>query len=274
MEKPLVTIGVTSYNHAEYIIHALDSVLIEDYPNKEIVIVDDGSTDNSVKLIQDWINVHGHELPVRLISRPNKGLAYSLRELLAAASGKYVAFLASDDAFCNNGISKRMKVLQETNKMLVVGDCSMIDGEGKIVHISWMKDIKKRDPELYKTEEGIMKEVLLHPSISGSVLMFDKNIFDLIGKYPKNFYAEEFFFYQRCAAYRQMVYLDEIVSLYRRHDTNTSGPNVSGARHLVRSIVKSYWISWWLFPGIKMKVLALEQWARWKYSYLRTYVLK
>ncbi|HEX2683802.1 MAG TPA: glycosyltransferase [Ferruginibacter sp.] len=273
METPLITIAITSYNHAAYIEFALDSVLKEDYPNKAIVIIDDGSTDNSPELIRQWISRNQHLVPVHFISRPNKGLAYTLNELLDNIHSEYLALLASDDAFCNNGLTKRMQVMQQTKKMLVVGDCSVMDNEGNITHRSWMKDVMKRDVSNYQTEEGIMKEVLTHPAISGSVLLLNKKIYDEIGRYPYNFYAEEWFFYQRCAAYRYMVYIDEVVSLYRRHDANTSGSDFSKRKHLVKSIIKSYRMSWHLFPG-KIKLIALKQWLRWIYIYIRAYIIQ
>jgi alpha-1,3-rhamnosyltransferase len=274
MQQPLVTIGITSFNHAKYIEFCLDSVLREDYPNKEIVIIDDGSSDNSAELIQNWINTHRDTIPVTFISRTNKGLAYTLNELLNNVHGDYLALLASDDAFCNHGISKRMNALLETKKMVAVGDCSVINNEGVITHQSWMKDVMKRDIHQYASEEGIMHEILVNPAISGSVLVIDKTVYQKIGRYPQNFFAEEWFFYQRCAANRDIVYIDEVVSLYRRHDGNTSGADMSGRKHLVKSIIKSYGMNWNLFPGTKMKLVALKQWAKWNYVYLRTYILK
>ena len=274
MKQPLVTIGITSYNHAKYIVYALNSVLQEDYPNKEIVIIDDGSTDNSAELIQAWVAANKDKIEVTFISRPNKGLAFTLNELLNNVLGDYLALLASDDAFCNNGIAKRMKALLETNKMVAVGDCTVIDNHNITTHQSWMKDVMKRDVNNYNTDEGIMREVLVNPAISGSVLLIDKKVYKKIGTYPQNFFAEEWFFYQRCAANKDIVYIDEVVSLYRRHEDNTSGKLVANRKHLVKSIVKSYGMNWWLFPGIKMKFLALKQWVRWNYIYLRTYILK
>lgn len=274
MELPLITVAVTSFNHAQFIVYALDSVLKEDFPNKEIIIIDDGSTDNSVNLIRDWVDLHKDNIPVTFISRENKGLAYTLNELLANAKGSYIALLASDDAFSNNGITKRFMALHKTNKLVAVGDCSVIDNEGVTTNHSWMKEVMKRDISLYSSERGIMKEILVNPAFSGSVLLVNKEVYKKIGNYPKDFFAEEWFFYQRCAAKKYIVYIDEVVSEYRRHDSNTSGENITGRKHLVSSIVKSYWMSWLLFPGISMKLLALKQWIRWNYIYLRTYIIK
>lgn len=274
MLYPLVTVTIPSYNHSKYILSALNSVLEEDYPNKEIVIIDDGSTDGSELLIQQWVDANKHNIPVTYLSRPNKGLAFTINELIDMAKGECIAWLASDDMFCNNSISRRMAVMQQTNKKLVVGDCSVINDDGMITHNSWMKDVLKRDVSQYKTDEGIMRQVLVNPSFAGSVLLLKKEVYTHIGKYPPNFFAEEWFFYQRCAAFKFTVYVDEIVSLYRRHDTNTSGIEMTNRRHLMKSVVKSYTMSWYLFPGIKMKLLALKQWVKWNYIYLRTYILK
>jgi len=274
MQHPLISVTIPSYNHSRYILSALNSILAEDYPNLEIIIIDDGSTDDSAAIIQQWVDANKKRIPITYLSRPNKGLAFTINELIDMANGEYMVWLASDDVFCNNGISKRMAVLQRTNKKLVVGDCSVINEDGVITNKSWMKDVMKMDVNLYNTDEGIMRQVLVNPSFAGSVLLLKKEVYTNIGKYPSNFFAEEWFFYQRCAAFRYTVYFDEIVSLYRRHDTNTSGIDISKRKYLTKSIVKSYRMSWWLFPGVKMKLLALKQWVRWNYIYLRTYILK
>jgi alpha-1,3-rhamnosyltransferase len=274
MEQPLISVIMPSYNHAQYVVYALDSVLREDYPNKEIVIIDDGSTDNCAEVIQHWIDQHANKISVNFKSRPNKGLLFTLNELLDAAKGNYIALLASDDAFCNNGLARRMQLLQQTKKMVAVCDCRVINNEGVITHQSWMKDVMKRDVSVYKTEEGIMKEVLTNPAISGPVLLIDRSVYKKIGKYPKDLFAEDWFFYQRCAAYRYIAYSDEIVSEYRRHDENTSSIDTSKTKHLTKSIIKTFWMNWWLFPGLRMKALALKQLIRWNYIYLRAYILK
>jgi alpha-1,3-rhamnosyltransferase len=274
MQQPLISVIMPSYNHAKYVVYALDSVLREDYPNKEIVIIDDGSTDNCAAIIQDWVDKNKTSISVNFKSRPNKGLLVTLNELLDTAKGNYIALLASDDAFCNNGLTKRMQLLQQTKKMVAVCDCRVINNDGIVTHQSWMKDVMKRDVGLYKTEEGIMKEVLTSPAISGPVLLIDRNVYKKIGRYPKDLFAEDWFFYQRCAAYRYIVYADEIVSEYRRHDANTSSLNTSKTKHLVKSIIKTFWMNWRLFPGLQLKFIALKQWVKWNYIYLRTYIIR
>jgi len=273
MHYPLITVTIPSYNHAKFILSALNSVLAEDYPNKEIVIIDDGSTDGSAAIIQQWVDANKDNIPVTYLSRANKGLAFTINELIAIANGEYIAWLASDDVFCNNGFTKRIKALQGTNKMVAIGDCIVIDDNGVTTHRSWMKDVMKRDVNQYKTDEGIMKEILQNPAISGSVLLIKKEVYKKIGNYLQNFYAEDIYFYQRCAAKKYIVYIDEVVSEYRRHDTNASGSDLSKGKRIIKSIIKSYWMNWRLFPGLYMKGLALKQLLKWKYSYFRTYVI-
>jgi len=274
MEQPLISVIMPSYNHSKYVVYALESVLREDYPNKEIVIIDDGSTDDSAEIIHNWVEGNKSRIQVTFKSRPNKGFIPTLNELLDIVNGTYIALLASDDAFCNNGLTKRMQLLQQTKKMVAIGDCKVINEDNIVTHQSWMKDIMKRDISLYKTEEGIMKEILVNPSFSGAVLLIDRNVYKKIGKYPKNVVSEDIYFYQRCAANKDIVYADEVVSEYRRHDSNTSGGDFSKRKRLTRGIIKSYWKNWILFPGLKMKGLALKQWLKWNYMYLRTFILK
>lgn len=270
MNLPLVTVAIASYNHARFIHYAMDSILLEDYPDKEILIIDDGSTDNSVEIIQEWVDRNKENLNIKFISRANKGLSITLNELFDNAKGEYIAYLASDDVLCNNGISKRIALLRETGKMLVVGDSTVINDENTVTFASWMKDFMKVNVKNYETEKGMMKEILMHPALSGSILLIHRDIYNKIGKIPENFYAEEYFLYQRASALRLMVYLDLPVCYYRRHDGNQSREGVSNKSHLVKSIIKSYGMNWRMFPG-KLKLVAFIEWLRWIKAYLLVY---
>ena len=80
---PLVTIGVASYNDGKYIKETLDSILEQSYQNIEIIINEDCSTDNSLEVINDWLNNHNTNTNVQLlINEKNKGLCNSLNNII------------------------------------------------------------------------------------------------------------------------------------------------------------------------------------------------
>lgn len=251
---PLVSILISCYNHAHFVAETLDSVKADTYPNKEIVIIDDGSKDNSVQVIENWMKENPGE-NVTFSHRPNKGFCASLNELLDIAAGKYIVLVASDDLLVNNTIAERVEILQNTDKMVLVSDAEVINDKGATTHKSMLSDFHNADKEKYKTEEGILDEILFNFAISGAVVMMDKKIFSLVGKYPVDLKGEDFYFYVSSAAANQIIFFDKVVSKYRIHSNNTSGINPA----LYFDGLKTYRRLFFKIPGFARKLRVLKR---------------
>lgn len=74
---PLVSVLIPAFNHEHFVQRCLDSVLEDPYPCKEIVIIDDGSSDATGEKISQWISDHGHRLPVHFVQRENRGCRHA-----------------------------------------------------------------------------------------------------------------------------------------------------------------------------------------------------
>lgn len=264
MKYPLVSIIVPCYNHEKYISGALNSVLDDTYPNKEIVVINDGSTDNSNNVITQWIAEHKVNILIKYKNRENKGLCATLNELVRLSEGKYILPLASDDALYGDTISKRVEILEENErrgKLVLVSDALVIDDDNKVILQSSMAEYNTGNKPKYETEEGIMEEVIKNPSISGATSLINKKMFEIAGYYPEDLKAEDWYFYQRAAASQAILFWDRPVSLYRVHNANTSGLAASIEKQLAlhKSIIKTYYRNCNKFPTIKFKLMALIQ---------------
>jgi alpha-1,3-rhamnosyltransferase len=260
---PLVSIIVPCYNHEPYIVEALNSILDDTYLNKEIVIIDDGSKDHSKTIIEGWISTH-KQLPITFISRENKGVCATLNEMVNISKGKYIVCLASDDKLFNNTIEERVNLLQNlesAGKLVLVSDAQVIDEHGQITSNSSMTNYNHGNKDRYHTDEGILYETIMNPSISGATVMINKSIFEKIGPYPEDLRAEDWFFYQRAASIHAIYFYDKVVSQYRVHTGSTSGAKapLKTQKAIAHAMLLTYWRNLSFFSTFRFKMLGIRQ---------------
>ena len=127
--SPLVTIITPSYNQAHFLEETVQSVISQDYGNLEYIIIDGGSTDRSVEIIQKYAN--------RIdwwVSEPDRGQTDAINKGFERANGEILAWLNSDDTYLPGAISEAVSYLQNhPDAGMVYGDANLIDEEGHIL---------------------------------------------------------------------------------------------------------------------------------------------
>jgi len=113
---PLVSIITPSYNASEYIEETIESVLNQTYQNWELIIIDDYSDDNSRDIIEKYIEKNKRIKTI--YNEKNMGAAQSRNRGIELSTGKYIAFLDSDDLWLPNKLKKQIKLMQEENILL------------------------------------------------------------------------------------------------------------------------------------------------------------
>lgn len=106
--EPLVSVVIPVYNVERYIEQAVASVLTQTYRNIEVIVVDDASPDQSIKIIRQKF----HDFRLRIVRQKNRGLAGARNTGIRSASGDYVAFLDSDDFWQANKVEEHMQIMQ------------------------------------------------------------------------------------------------------------------------------------------------------------------
>jgi glycosyltransferase involved in cell wall biosynthesis len=240
---PLVTVRIPAYNHEQFVCMALDSVKQQTYPNIEIVIIDDGSSDATAARIEEWIRHNGDEVNVIFLSRDNRGISATLNELIDLSNGDYLVGLASDDYLTPDSISVRYNYLiQHKDKMAVIGDSMVIDEHGNLLYESGLADLHTANKKNYLTDEGLKKEIIQNWSVPGSSIMVKRELHDMI-RFDERLQFEDRDFYLKMIARNILGFVDHKVSCYRVHGNNTCMAEYSkliNSRNKIRSLMWNF----------------------------------
>lgn len=116
--RPLVSVIVPIYNAAPYLRETLDSIVASTYRPMEVVMVDDGSKDDSLQIAQDFCALHPE---CRVISQPNQGVSVARNNAIRHAQGQYILPVDADDKIANTLIEKAVQVIENNDDIRVVG---------------------------------------------------------------------------------------------------------------------------------------------------------
>ena len=231
MNKPLVSFLIPYYNHKQYVKKTLDSIYEDSYSNKEIIIINDGSTDPDDSSINLWIEHHHEDILINYVKRKNKGITKTLNELISLANGKYISVIASDDYLVNDTIIKRVEVLEAAypKKLMLVSDAIVVDDQDNITFTSAMFEQRGAPKKNYFTDNGLKKEIIKRWSVVGPTGFIAKELFDRVGMYDETLMIEDWDFYLRVVSKDLLLFYDAKVAAYRWHAENTS-QNKEGER--------------------------------------------
>lgn len=155
---PLVSIVIPCYNSESYITNCINSILLhQDYPNIEIVVVDDGSSDNSYDILK---GIEQREQNVRVLKQNNSGACVARNKGLAHSSGEYIKFLDSDDTLLPDVIKKQVEIAE-----LPVHKNQIIYGDFYIAKNNRYKYINTSLNNSYQTANLFFKDILTSTSL-------------------------------------------------------------------------------------------------------------
>ncbi len=155
VENPLVTVIITCYNYGNYVKEAIDSVLQQTYKNINLLIINDGSTDNSLQVI----NKYRREERVKIVSRKNRGIVYTRNEGLDLANGEYICFLDADDFFNGDYIEKMVAVAEEYSSDVVYPNWCVFGDEEYKKEFSEFSLQRLITQEIHCTSESLIRRL-------------------------------------------------------------------------------------------------------------------
>lgn len=120
MKSQLVSVVIPAYNAEKTIIDCLDSIYHQTYPNLEIIVVNDGSVDQTLQLLETYQKEH-LSLQLRVFNQKNSGPSVARNFGVAQSKGEYIAFLDADDRWVSDKIENQMKIFNQDNEIGLVG---------------------------------------------------------------------------------------------------------------------------------------------------------
>ena len=175
--SPTVSIILPTYNRGNLLERAVESVLSQSFSQWELLIVDDGSSDNTFDIVNHFMN----DFPnIRYLKHSNRKLPLSLNVGIAASAGEFISFLDSDDEYSKEYLSQRIKYFREHSKI------DLIYGGVKIIGDPYVPD--KNDPS---------RSVHLNECIIGGTFFGRRKIFLELEGFKNLEYSEDSDFYER-----------------------------------------------------------------------------
>ncbi|MDB9885285.1 glycosyltransferase [Gammaproteobacteria bacterium] len=213
--QPLVSLFIPSYNHAEYLHETIQSMIAQTYPNIELLIIDDGSQDRSVEIINTFEQECHHRFQrYEFIHCKNKGLSLSLNQAIKWSKGKYFAACASDDIYLPGKIAFQVPLLEDDNSLIgAFGGCDVIDSNSNIT-----QEILP-DEESFSFKSILIREHLL---IAPTALLRSQALKEA-GEYPSDLYIEDWYMWlQLSKKFGKLKVFRKKLVQYRRHENNMS----------------------------------------------------
>src|SRR5271165_3851874 len=204
-----VTALIPTYNCERYICDAVDSVLAQTYPVHEVIVVDDGSTDNTREVLASYGN------RIRYIPQVNAGPPAARNNGMAHATGDLIALLDSDDLWTPEKLGKQMNFLeQHPDCGLVYTDMKTFDETGII------EESVKISRNLTLPSGRIFPQLFAETLFQTSAVLIRKSCIDAVGGFDTSLrMGDDYEFFLRIARHYELGYVDEPLVLYRQHPT-------------------------------------------------------
>jgi glycosyltransferase involved in cell wall biosynthesis len=219
-ELPLVTIVALCYNHARFLPQALDSILHQTYPNLEVLLVDDASSDDSATILRRYAAANPSW---RLLLLPeNVGNCRAFNHALRQSSGEFLIDFATDDVLLPHRVAYHVEAFHRAGPAcgLVYSDAELIDEEGHLVRRHFRRDAQGLHPR--PASGWVFAEVLARYFISTPTMTMRRATLEQLGGYDETLAYEDFDFWVRAARNWQFYFLDEVTTQKRLHPQSMS----------------------------------------------------
>ncbi len=225
MSKPEVSVIMPVYNAAPYLREAIDSIVAQTFQNWELILLNDGSTDNSLQIAQSYTDPR-----IRILdSEKNHGLIYQLNRGMEAAQGRYIARLDADDIALTGRLQRQYDYLEQHPETGLLGGFARVIGTDEIMQHS-------------TNREEIVIELLYRNAFIHSTVMFRKSVYrEVSGGFKEDYkHAEDYHMWQLFALHTGVANLNEVLIQYRMHEQQVSRMHAAGLESSANKVRLEY----------------------------------
>ena len=278
MTKPLISVAIPAYNHACYIESCLQSVINQTYPNIELVIIDDGSTDSTVAKVTHLLNKHSNRFTnIIFETQNNQGVSATSNKAISLCNGEWVHLLGSDDLIHPNKVSHQFAAIstwKDPYLALVYADANYINENNAII-----SKPQKNRPQTGITRSAYLQLFLQNP-ITNPTIAIKKEAFLSIGGFDETLKLEDWDCWLRLSVNYSIARLPEVLASYRYHPHNTSRNQHLMLEAMLRTFAKFLEIHGDLIPpeirkqSFRDNLHRLYRWAKQNHPALLLPILK
>lgn len=226
MVVPKVSVLVPCYNHSAYVEQTIHSILEQSFHDYELIVIDDGSTDDSPEILSTLAERYGFSYQ----RQSNQGLVRTLNALVAKSSGEYLTVCASDDFWPETRLEEQVAALDANpDAALVHGVPAIVDGAGNIT--------KKKGYGLEQMLDGesAFKDMLWRrKKFQTTTIMIRASVYRELGVYDEAIAVEDIDWMLRVTRIYPVKAIDRVWNYYRKHGENWTMTKV-GAKKMIKS---------------------------------------
>lgn len=209
IDMPEISVIIPTYNSSRYVTQAVDSVLAQTFDDLEVIVIDDGSTDDTESVMSRYSS------PVRYIKQTNGGVSRARNHGIEESRGRYVAFLDADDTWFPNKLEKQMEAIRSQPSYHVCYSAFLIVDS----------NLAPIEVNRSKRQRTALEDLLMCGNVVGSIctVIYERSLFSKVGGFdPVLSQCADWDMWVRLAAETDFLYVDEPLVTYRQHETNMS----------------------------------------------------
>ena len=238
-DRPMVDILLATYNGAEFLSDLLDSILSQTYVNWRLIVRDDGSSDNTLSIIEAYKSKYEHIIKVLDGKRIRLGACASFSELMEYSAADYILFCDQDDVWLENKIESLLAALQDLEikqgkdtPILIHSDLVVTDAQLEIIAKSFW-----RYQHLLPSLGSTFSRLLMQNVVTGSATIINRAAKERALPIPIDAIMHDWWLALVVSAFGCVQYLPRPTVLYRQHTDNVTGAKKWGLQYIVGKIL-------------------------------------